>query len=158
MGFADEMAEAEAAYAEAEPAPSGGGRLTDGTHQTIITELRVEKNDYGFAMVGRFQNDKGSIRKWWTLPPTDAQMPYYKTDWLMLGYDGPLSKLEEWCETEAAIGLICEIYIKTKPGEGDRDYINVYINRALGRGDLDNFGGAQTAAAGTGAVDDDIPF
>jgi hypothetical protein len=168
MGFAEEMAEAEEAYLEAEAA-SGPPLFSDGKHQAALTLCRVENGQFGWQLVLGFRGvdantgKPASIRKWHNLPPEPGREGYVKQDLNMLDYEGPLSGVEAWCISEAAIGLLCDIGVVTKPGEA-RDYTNVYINRVHGKVDVDTYaGGPPTEDAGVGGsgglqADDDIPF
>jgi hypothetical protein len=178
MGFADEMAGTEEAYAETEAAVSTGGRFTDGRHGAVIVELRVEKStktdvwQLCWKFQGRDSNIRvptiASVRRWDDLPPNETRMPYVKGDLEMIGYSGPLSGLEEFCQSEAAIGLLCTIGVKTNQGD-ERDFTNVYLNGCTGEkvviaDYLESLGLSRAAAenggsaTGSGAVDDDIPF
>lgn len=168
MGFADDMEGFDEEFEEAKDKPrpggAGGPMLKDGRHQAIIKEARIEHDSQNdrYSMVWQFGNKSGSIRKFFNL---DHQVgrEIAAQDAAMVGYEGKLSGLEEACESEFFIGLVCEIGIKTKPGD-ERDYTNVYVNRCLGRGDLDDYAMADGGAVEPGSVaasvvpDDDIPF
>lgn len=174
MGFADEMAGAEETWTETEAAVRTGGMFSDGRHGAIIEELRIEQStktqvyQLCWKFRGQDSNSKtiASGRRWDDLPPHEDRMQYFKADLEMIGYTGPLSGLQEFCESEAAIGLVCTIYVKTKSGD-ERDFTNIYLNGCTGeKVELDDYlqslGLTETqaaqAATGSGAVDDDIPF
>lgn len=174
MGFADEMAGAEATYEETEAAVQRGGMFTDGRHSAIIEELRIElstKTDayqLCWKFRGKDSNTKAiaSSRRWDDLPPPEARIEYFKADMQMIGFNGRLSELEAFCESEAAIGLLCTIFVKTKTGD-ERDFTNVYLNGCTGeKVELEDYlqslgltaEQATESASGSGAIDDDIPF
>jgi hypothetical protein len=134
------------------------GQLPDGRHSVIITESRIEKDQSdNWTWVTKFQGKEGSIRKWNNLDH-EVGRSIAAEDAGMMGYDGKLSGLEEWLEGEGPIDLVCEIAVKTKAGT-DRDFTNVYLNRVMGKGTLDDFGGDRDVAdASMASADDDIPF
>lgn len=159
MSFKDDMKEFDTQWETDKNAPRGG-RLPDGPHQTIITESRIEKrqSDGAYSWMTKFKKSEGSIRKWANLEH-EVGRSIAAQDAAMMGYEGVLSDLEDWLTGEGPIGLVCEINVKTKPGSGDRDFTDVYLNRVLGKGDIENFGGAGEREPGEpGSSDDDIPF
>lgn len=168
MGFADDMAELDGEFEAAKEKPrlGGGAMLRDGRHQVIIREARIEHDSQNdrYSMVWQFTNQEGSVRKFFNLDH-EVGREIAAQDTALVGYKGKLSGLQEACEEEFFIGLVCEIGIKTKPG-ADRDYTNVYVNRCMGKGDLADFepptGGSENEPSGAkkSILDDDsdIPF
>ena len=161
MSFASDMESFDEEFEAAKDKPRPGGViLPDGRHQAIITEARIEHDSVGdrYSMVWQFRNKQGQVRKFFNLDH-EVGREIAAQDAALLGYEGKLSGLEEACESEFFIGIVCEIGIKTKPG-ADRDYTNVYVNRCLGQGDLDDYVTEQTedTPARSSVVDDDIPF
>lgn len=155
MGFKDEMQAHDEQFEEDKAKPRGGGTmLPDGKHQVQVVEFRLEQNEDGWTVVAKFQNDAGSVRKWYDLGH-EVSRSILAGDVAMMGYEGVLSDLDEWILAEEPIGVIAEIGIKTKPGTEGRDFTNVYLNRVLGKTELQDF--AEPVAAGT-STDDDIPF
>lgn len=156
MSFADEMAAYDEQMAEAAARPRGGGNmLPDGKHQVQITEFVLERTDEGWTVTAKFQNEVGSVRKWYNLH-REVDRNIFAGDIAMMGYEGPASKADQWIEAEGPIGVIAEINVKTKPGN-DRDFTNVYVNRVLGKTALQEFDSVPAAGVPVGA-DDDIPF
>lgn len=160
MGFKDEMEQHDEAW---EVDRESGGLLPDGDYPgAIITESRLDHDDSDntYTWVVRWEAEysiqssdkliKGGIRKFYNLDH-EVGRSIAAQDSKRLGFDGKLSELEDANEREEFIGLLCDIVVKTKPGE-TRDFKNVYINRVLGKDPE-----AVTAAAASG-VDDDIPF
>lgn len=140
-----------------------GGQLEDGEYdQARLVECRVEQSEKTQAYQWYFKFEAevvsgdttytGAIRKWTNLDGEIGRQ-IAAQDAKRLGYNGPLSGLDEACESGMFQDLICAIVVKTKPGQ-DRDYTNVYINRVHGKGSVSQ---ASTAPA-TSATDDDIPF
>lgn len=160
MGFEDEMSQFDDAWAEDAEKPRGGVMLEDGPHQVIITESRVEEQDQDYTWVIKFVNKAGSIRKWSNLGH-EVGRSIAASDSRMMGYEGNASGFKAWVESEGPIHLVCEIRVKTTPGT-ERDFKNVYVNKVLGVGNIEDFTlaeGEVATAAGTKAVDDDdIPF
>lgn len=163
MGFADEMEQFDEQWEDDQANPrTGGARLPDGPHQVMIVESRIEhdKADDKYTWVMKFQNAQGTIRKWNNLD-NEIGRSIAAQDALMLGYEGRLSGLEKWMMDEGPIHLVVEINVKTKAGTGDRDFVNVYINRCLGPGNVADFVSSDEGApvgAGSLPPDDDIPF
>lgn len=159
MGFEDEMAQHDEQWSADQAAPRRG-RLEDGQHQAMLTELRIEEDDGAYTMIGKFQNKNGSIRKWWNLDH-EVGRSIAAEDTKMFGYEGKMSGLRAYCESEEALWLVCEIRVRTKAGK-DRDFTDVFVNRVLGKGNKDDFlaGDETSQLAGTaaGGMDDDIPF
>lgn len=161
MGFEDDVQGYNEQWSEAQDAPrSGGARLPDGRHQVQVVEFRLEqREDKDWEIQAKFQNQAGSVRKWYNLGHEVARN-IAAADTKLMGYDGPLSGLRAWIESEEPIGLICEVNVKTKAGN-ERDFTDVYVNRVLGKAELQDFsqgGDAPVAAGKTSVVDDDIPF
>lgn len=161
MGFADEMEQFDEQWEEDKIRERPGQdfkTLPDGKHQVLISESKIIQNDSGaYSWFMRFQNKQGSIRKWNNLDH-EVGRSVAALDGKMLGYEGKLTGLEEACETGMFDDLICEINIKTKPGE-ERDFTNVYINRVLGKGDPADFAeGGEGEGSQESVADDDIPF
>jgi hypothetical protein len=162
MGFADEMQEFDeetAAAAEANAAKRGGPLLPDGKHQAQIHEFRIDRGEDEWVIMAKFVNSEGSARKWYNLG-NEVGRSIALEDAQMLGYESDrLSQIETWIESEAPIGLICDIAVKTKPGK-ERDFTNVYVNRVLGKAELQNFVPSSDVSddAFPAAADDDIPF
>lgn len=127
------------------------GDLPDGKYQAQIVQNLIQESDGEYSLMFRFQTSEGNTRKWYNFD-NDIGREIAAKDTKMLGYEGPLSGLQDAVDKDFFIGIICEIATKTKSGE-DRDFQNVYINRVLGKGDLPEGG----EVAPTGA-DDDIPF
>lgn len=171
-GFAEEMAEHDDSFKEAEPA-SGPPVFSDGKHQAAITLARVEKSQkydqwqlvLGFRGTDTNTSQPASVRKWHNLPPDEGREDYLAGDLAMLGYDyreRGLSGIEQACIDEEFLGLLCDIGVKTKSG-AERDYTNVYLNRVHGKVDIEQYRGAEAAEGTDGYVpgvdaDDDIPF
>lgn len=156
MGFKDEMEQYDEQWEEDAAKPAGQWkRLGDGQHQVQITESRVEHDDTSdtYTWITKFQNQEGSIRKWYNLD-NEVGRSIAAQDSKMLGYEGKLSGLLEWVEAEDPLWMLCEIGVKTKPGD-TRDYTNVYLNRVLGKAEPQDFG---QAAEPANLADDDIPF
>lgn len=175
MSFLEDMAGHDDEFKQAEP-PQGPPLYSDGKHEGILTLARVEKNNYGWQLVLGFRgidaNSKAqaSIRKWHGLPPEPERMDFVAADLELLGYDFRtmgLSGIEAACIAEEWIGTVVAFGVVTKTG-AERDYTNVYLNRNLGKRDMDEYlatrGGSPSSgefvpAATSGAVDDDdIPF
>jgi len=155
MSFQDEMEQFDEQWEEDK---TRSGVLGDGSYQAAITEARIEQDDNGrFSWMLRFQAKEGSIRKWSNLDH-EVGRSIAAQDAKRLGYEGKLSGLEEACESEFFLNLVCEIAVKTKPGSGDRDYTNVYINRVLGKGNAEEYEPAEAGATTGSGSDDDIPF
>lgn len=175
MGFADEMAEHDEEFEQAQekerPQRGSYNQLPDGKHQAMIDICRVAKYDERWVFEINFTRPEGTVRKFNGLD-SDVGRDIAAMDSAMLGYKGKLSGLEDWCRQESAIGALCDINIRTKPGDG-RDFTNVYLNRVLGlvpddersnwefeqsaAADPDNQYVPAGAAAGVDP-DDDIPF
>ncbi len=174
-GFAEEMAEHDEMFEQAEAA-SGPPIFTDGQHQVIITVSRVEQSDFGWQWVLGFRGidsatkKPASIRKWTNLPPENEERAgYLKADLAKLGYEGYLSGLEQACIDEQFIGVVVDIGVKTKPGQ-ERDYTNVFLNRSYEKVDVDEWLKSRGGDSGSGAPasaeadfvpipdEDDIPF
>lgn len=170
MGFAEDMAELEAAWDEA-PAESPGGEygpeLKDGEHQVLLVaaDVRQRQSDDHWQLYFKFQNRSGSIRKWSDLDH-EVGLKVAKADAVRLGFpeDGKLPALEAACA--GFVGQVCDIRVKTTPGN-ERDFKNVYLNAVHGPAadpstfDLDPSlvgTGDAAPAASTSAADDDIPF
>lgn len=166
MGYAEEMAAHEETFKSAEPA-AGPVVFSDGSHQAIITVARVEEGQYGWQLILGFKGtdtntkNPASIRKWHNLPPEGGREQYLAGDLVLLGYDYKergLGEIEKACVDEEFINLVCDIGVKTKPGE-ERDYTNVFLNRVHGKGDPEAFVTAGAPTAETAPItDDDIPF
>lgn len=170
MGFEEEMEQYDDQFMR--DAASGGilpdGEYPDGAGNgpAQIVESRVEENDRGFSWIIKFQADyqvqaesgpmtvTGTVRKWQGLD-NEVGRSIAAQDSRRLGYEGKLSGLKAACESGMFDDLICEIVVKTKPGD-TRDFTNVYINNVLGKGDAAKTQEARTPAP-VGA-DDDIPF
>lgn len=144
--FAQEMAQFDEEF---DKERARGGQLGDGKYQAQIVEARVEENNGLYSWVINFQSPDGRIRKWYNLDH-EVGRRIAAQDLSKFGYNGKLSELETPCEEGFFIGLMCAITVKTKPGE-DRDYVNVYLDRVLGKGDLPD-------EAAPASQDDDIPF
>jgi len=121
--------------------------LPDGNYQATLTQCRIDRRDdgseYWFLL---FEHEGKTVPKFNNFD-SEIGAKISGQDAKALGYHGPKDGLADWCATEAAIGLICDIKVKTKPGE-TRDYQNVYLNRVHG----------QTSERAAVANDDDIPF
>lgn len=148
---------------------ASGGTLPDGKYQgneaAIVTEARIDHNDRDdtYTMIMKFEAEypvqtqsgerlvRGSIRKWYNLD-NEVGRSICAQDMARFGYDSKLSELQKACEDEFFIGHRVEIAVKTKPGD-ERDFVNVYVNKVLGKGVVPA-PGAPTNAMG----DDDIPF
>lgn len=162
MSFESDMKEHDEQWNDAEAATGGPSLFSDGTHQAQITMARIEEHpDFGWQWVigvrGTDANTgtPASMRKWHSLPPNDGGYEFVKADAVTLGYEGPLSGLEQACIDGVFDGLLVEIYVKSKPGKNDptRTFSNMYFNKVLGRGEIAEQGDFVPAAA-----DDDIPF
>jgi hypothetical protein len=177
--FAEEMAEYEGAYSQAE-ASASPNIFTDGKHQAVIVLSRIERSERfdQWQWVLRFQGvdsktrQPASIQKWTNLPPdTDDRHRFLKSDRKRLedpDWDSSLASLERACEDERFIGLVVDIGVKTKPGN-ERDYTNVYINSVVQRvndvnewlrrrGVGDTGGSTDDYTESYQHADDDIPF
>jgi len=157
VSFEDEMAQYDEQWEEDKERPTPG-QLPDGKYQAAVNECRIEKDDDGtYTWYIKFQNQEGAVRKWTNLDHEVGRSVAAK-DAKIMGFEGKLSGLNAACEEGLFNDLICEIVVKTKPGN-ERDFTNVYINRVLGKGDPNDFEPAAVeAGAGTSATDDDIPF
>lgn len=161
MSFEDDMSVHDQEYAAAE-AEAGNTIFTDGSHQAAIVVSRVEEGQYGwqfvigFAGIDQNTGKPATARKWTNLPPKPEFLPRLKADLLTLGYDGPLSGLNEACISGQFLGLFCDIGVKRKMGE-TREYVNVYVNASHGKVE-----GAVPSArefkANAQLAEDDIPF
>lgn len=164
MGFADEMAEFDEQWEEDKTKTPTGAVLPDGKWQVLLVESRLEHDSSNetWTWVLFFQNAQGKVRKWNNLD-REVSRSIAAQDAALLGFDGKLSGLQAWLESEESLFTVVEIAIKTKPGDG-RDYTNVYLNRVLGKGNIDEFGGKDgvnivtTPGAPAPGLDDDIPF
>lgn len=162
--FADEMRQYDSEWAEAAAEPRRQGQmLPDGPHQAIIDEARVEQQKDGrWTWNIKFQNQKGSIRKFQNLDH-EVGRDIAAKDAVILGYDGPLSELEKVCQTGFFLDLLCDIKVVRKPGD-TRDFVDIYVNRCLGKAATpDDYKPASTTAdpgsQGQPSYDDsDIPF
>lgn len=146
-----EAAEADVSYAQ----------IPDGTHQAVISESRIEEQEWGLQWFLQFRNQHGSVAKWHNLEPENPDFLHYvKIDAQALGFDGSFSELPEWVAAEGPIGAVCEIRVKTKQKKsGDGTFTNVYINRVLGKADPDTWVESLGVPTGvTAAQGDDIPF
>lgn len=152
-GFAEEMA---AHDEEFQSQMDQSGTLPDGPHTATISENVLSQSDFGWSLMLRFQSEDGSIRKWYNLEDEEKR-GWAAQDMRRLGYDRKLSELDQACENNYFIGLVCEIAVKTKPGT-ERDYTNVYVNRVLGRGNTSALATASATPGGATPPDDDIPF
>jgi hypothetical protein len=137
-----------------------GPQIPDGQHQAMIVDAGVNQrqSDDHWQFYLKLQNRLGSVRKWSDLDhEIGAQVA--KGDLAKLGYDDKPSKLAE--HAHEFIGLVCDIGVKTKPGES-RDFTNVYINRVHGKAQdpsmFEVSAEAQEPAFAPSASDDDIPF
>lgn len=131
--------------------------LPDGSYQARVTESRVEEATWGetqFCLKFEDTAGAGSVRIWDSLEhPVGVAIAAEHAK--ALGYTGKRAGLVTACENGEFIDLICEIRVKTKPGE-KRDFQQVYINRVLGKAAA----GETLPDAGFAAPDDgdDIPF
>ena len=157
MSFVDEMEQYDESFDKERESATAAGVLEDGPHQAQVTESYIDKSDDGrYTWIVKFQNPKGSVRKWYNLDH-EVGRSVAASDCKSFGYEGKLSGLEQACEEEFFIGLVCEIKVKTKPGT-DRDFTNVYVNRVLGKQDLGDFAADDSPGSSQGNSDDDIPF
>jgi hypothetical protein len=148
-GFATEMAQFDEEFAIDQQTARRGTNVKDGAYQAQVTESRIEENNGLYAWVVVFSvPGEGTVTKWNNLDH-EVGRRVAAQDSKRFGYEGKLSELDQACEREDFIGLICEIKVQTKPGD-ERDFVNVYINRVLGKGEMPEPGAAST--------DDDIPF
>jgi hypothetical protein len=160
--FASAMAEFDEEFEQAQEQATDYNELADGPHQAIITLCKVEQYEDRWVFRIKFENPNGQVSKWNGLD-NEIGRDIAAKDAKRLGYTGKLSGLEEWCESEAAINLVCDIKVVTNPGN-ERDFKNVYINRVLGPGNPEDFkrhaGPGEPGEGGFGgaAADDDIPF
>lgn len=137
---------------------SGGQILPDGDYQARVVESRVEKSDLydEWQLMFKFWdiNGQGSIRCWDNIQQ-ETGMSIAKSRLARLGYDVEergITGLREACEAGEFIDLICDIKVKTTPGE-TKDFKNVYVNRCYGKA-----GDEGVPAGSAGDPDDDIPF
>lgn len=167
MGFKDEVSEHEDEWndAQANPRPAGSGiqMLKDGPHQVLITEARIEQINDRWVWLIQFANREGGVRKYGNLDH-EVGRRIAAEDAALLGYTGPLSGLEDACESEMFIGLVCDIRKRTKPG-AERDFVDVFINNVHEEkstpevfGVNENGASAEESYIPAGRVDDDIPF
>ena len=168
MGFEEEMAELDEEWSESASKPrTGGNMLPIGKHQVGVAESRVEQQEDGrWTWVIKMKNEDGSIRKFQNLDH-EVGRDIAAGDAAIMGYsegseaavahglNGKLSHLQKACEAGIFDDLVLDINIQPSKKQGnDRDFVNIYINRCLGKGEpvaADDF-------APTGAMDDDIPF
>lgn len=131
---------------------SGPKVLPDGKHQAQIIACRVEEAPWGEMQWSlEFQTEHGKVWKHHSLENVE-RIAYAGADAKALGYMGARSGLEEWCQSEAAIGLTCEITVKSKPKKnGGGMFTNVYIDRVGEKKPL-------AAPGGQMGPDDDLPF
>jgi hypothetical protein len=160
MGFKDEMKEYDEQFVK-DAAESG--ILADGKYVGAeVTEARLEQNseDETWTAVMKFVVEgEGAVRKWYNLD-NEYGRTFLAQDTRKMGYQGPLSEIEKQFKDEAFIGMICDVTVKTKAGDG-RDFTNVYVDRVHGKGaDVtpSRAGGDGGPAGGGTADDDDIPF
>lgn len=178
MGFLEDMAGHDEEFKQAEPSASTA-IFSNGKHQAIITICRLEEGTYGWQLVlglrGTDESTKApaSIRSWYDLPPESGSWKEEKLagDLLSLGYnykEEGLSGLQAWCESEAAMHVLCTIGVTRKAGE-TRDYVNMYLNGVHGKveesqverytgGVVESDGGSADGADFASEEVDDIPF
>jgi len=157
VGFADDMKELDEEWNDAQANPSQP-RMIMGKAQAQVVECRVEQQeDERWTWVIKFKNTDGTVRKFGNLDH-EVGRRIAAEDAALMGYTGPLSGLEEACMSGMFDDLICEInVVETKKPGAERDYINVYINRVLGKGEPMSADEVDPAAVGS-ATGDDIPF
>lgn len=155
MGFADEYEQYDEEHTQESVRERGGGEyrtLPDGTHQVTITESRCAVYNDRWVFELGFDNQNGSVRKFQNLDnEIGRKIALQDADTLGWPYGTKISMLEQACEEGRFLNLVCEIRVKTKPGD-TRDFTSVYINKVLGRNDQ------FVPAAGAPDPDDDIPF
>lgn len=157
MGFKDDMEGMDEEWQEAQANPSKPQMLPHGKHQVQVVESRVEQqDDQRWTWVVKFRNEEGSIRKFNNLDH-EVGRRIAAEDAALMGYTGPLSGLEEACMAGTFDDLICEINVQPSKKQGaDRDFVNIYVNRVLGKGEP--MAAEEAAVADPSATGDDIPF
>lgn len=156
--------EAEGAWSEGQEQADGefGPTLADGDYQGRITISRIEHpswDDSVWQLYLQWTDTQGSgtCPQWLSLDPNDEiGFSIAARVCKQLGYDGNLAGLRGHVEGGGFIDLVCDIRVKTKPGQ-TRDFKQVYVNRVHGKA-TDPIQPRDPGSDRPPLNDDDIPF
>lgn len=152
-GFEAEMAQHDEEWREARERGYSGADMPDGVRQARVTVSRVQRTDWGWQWSLRFEALDGSGSVWANRNlEHEVGRSIAAQESAAMGYDGPLSGLEQACAEGTFDDLVCTVKVESVEGE-KKTFRNVYVRQVVGRRE------APPPEAGAPArTDDDIPF